>query len=366
MILMALDHVRDYFHGYHGDPLGVDAGPYVYATRWITHLCAPIFVLLAGMAAGIVKERKGVRELSPFLLSRGLWLIFIEMTVVSFGWKFNISNSPGVILQVIWAIGISMVFMSFLVRFGTKFNLILGVLIIAGHNLLGPLLPESLFPAAEPWWIGIERRIFIDVAGVRAIVGYPFLAWLGIMSFGYGISPVFNLSRPERSIMFRNLSVLFITLFVGIRYINLYGDPYPWEQGPDGLQTFLNFMDVEKYPPSLSYALITLGIGFMVLWLAEKHRMPLHDPVITIGKVPFFYYILHIYLIHGLSMLTGVIQGYDASQMTNPFRSYPEDFGFSLIVVYLVWIGVVLALYPACKWFAGVKARTGSRILSYL
>jgi uncharacterized membrane protein len=344
----------------------VDAGPYVYATRWITHLCAPIFVLLAGMAAGIVKERKGVKDLSSFLLSRGLWLIIIEMTVVSFGWKFNISNTPGVILQVIWAIGISMVFMSFLVRFGTKFNLILGILIIAGHNLIGPLLPESAFPAAEPWWVGIERRIFIEVAGVRAIVGYPFLAWLGIMAFGYGVSPVFNKTREERSVIFRNMSVLFITLFAGIRYLNIYGDPFPWEHGPDGLQTFLNFMDVQKYPPSLSYALITLGIGFMVLWIAEKSRMPLHDPVITIGKVPFFYYILHIYLIHGLSMLTGVIQGYDASEMTNPFRSYPEDFGFSLIVVYVVWIGVVLALYPACKWFAGVKARTGSRILSYL
>ncbi len=363
---MALDHVRDFFHSFHGDPLGPDAGPFLYGTRWITHLCAPIFVLLAGIAAGLVGKRRSKSELSAFLLSRGLWLIFIEITIVSLGWKFNFSNHPAFFLQVIWAIGISMVFMSFLVFFSTRFSLIIGILVIAGHNLLGYMMPESSIPAIDPAWMGIERRIFVEVAGLRVLVAYPFLAWLGIMALGYGLSPLFNLRPAKRASIFAYLGFGSLLVFALLRFTNFYGDTDVWVEGVSNLDTFMRFMDVQKYPPSLLYTLATLGVGFLLLSVIEKVKLPFHDQVITIGKVPFFYYILHIYLIHILAIIAGVMAGFEFSEMTGSFRDIPQDYGFGLWVVYLVWIGIVVALYPLCKWFAGVKERTRSRILSYL
>jgi uncharacterized membrane protein len=366
MILMALDHVRDYFHGFHGDPMGPEAGPFLYTTRWITHLCAPIFVLLSGMAAGLVGRKRSKSALSGFLLSRGLWLIFIEITIVTLGWKFNFSNSPGVILQVIWAIGICMVLMSVLVFFSTRVNLVIGLLIIFGHNFIGYMMPESSIPIADPWWMGIERRIFMQLFGINVVVGYPFLAWLGIMALGYGMSPLFNKRATERARLFLRIGVLSVIGFIIIRYTNYYGDTNSWVQGVTITDTIMNFFNVQKYPPSLLYTLVTLGIGMMLLWIIESVRLPLHDQIVTIGRVPFFYYIIHIYLIHGSSVISGVAMGYQWSDMMNLFRAYPSDFGFNLVIVYLVWIGVVVALYPACKWFAGVKERTKAWYLSYL
>ena len=366
MILMALDHVRDYFHSYDGDPLGSEAGPFLYATRWITHLCAPIFVLLSGMAAGLVGRKKSKSALSGFLLSIGLWLIFIEITLVTFGWKFNLSNSPALILQVIWAIGICMVLMSVLVFFSTRVNLALGLLIILGHNFIGYMMPESSIPIADPWWMGLERRIFIQLFGLNVVVAYPFLAWLGIMALGYGMSPLFRKRSTDRARIFVRIGVGSLIAFVMIRYSNYYGDTDSWTSGNSFADTVMNFMDVQKYPPSLLYTLITLGIGMILLWIIERVRLPLHDQVVTIGRVPFFFYILHIYLIHGASVVVGLYQGFSLSEMTNLFRNYPAEFGFSLIIVYLVWIAIVVVLYPACKWFAGVKERTRAWYLSYL
>jgi uncharacterized membrane protein len=366
MILMALDHVRDYFHNYHGDPLGADAGPYIYATRWITHLCAPIFILLAGMAAGLVGKKKSKSDLSKFLFTRGLWLIFIEIAIVTFGWKFNFNNNPGIILQVIWAIGVCMVILSLLVYFSTRVNLILGIMIIFGHNLLGYMMPESSFPNPDSWWMAIEKMSFVKFVGINIFVGYPFLPWLGIMTLGYGMSPLFNLRPLERARIFGIMGISSLILFVVLRYSNFYGDTDVWVSGAGGIETLMNFMNVQKYPPSLLYTLVTLSIGMMMLWVTEQIKLPLHDQIITIGKVPFFYYILHIYLIHGMAVLTGILMGYSFSDMSNSFLDFTREFGFGLPVVYLVWIAVIFLLYPLCKWFAGVKERTKAWYLSYL
>ena len=367
MIIMALDHVRDFFSASVQNPMtdpNVDAA--LFYTRWITHLCAPAFVLLAGVSAGLMARRKTPPQLSRFLLSRGLWLIFLEATIVSLAWKFNFTNSPGIVLQVIWAIGVAMIVLAGLVYLPRKIVAWIGIIIIAGSNLLDGLVPTPGFSVPGAFWLSIHSQILWLPGGIKIMVVYPVLVWVGVIASGYGLSSVFSWEPVKRQRFLFRLGTGLLLLFFVLRGGNFYGDPHSWHTAESWVRTVINFLNVEKYPPSLLFLAVTLGLTFPLLALAERRRSPFHAAIVTIGRVPLFYYVAHIYLAHLLAIIAGVFQGLPAGAwLTNPIAK-PTSYGFGLPVVYLVWIGLVVALYPACRWFARIKAQRKNWWLSYL
>ncbi len=368
MILMALDHVRDYFSASGQNPMtDPDVDPMLFYTRWITHLCAPTFVLLAGVSAGLMAKKKTPSELSRFLFTRGIWLIFLEMTVVTLGWKFNFSNNPGIILQVIWAIGVAMVFLAGLVHLPKNIVAWIGIIIIAGSNLLDGIFPPSSFSVPGEFWQGIHSQVLLLPGGISVIIAYPVLAWIGVIAAGYGMAPVFSWEVKKRQNFLLILGGGLLLLFVLLRATNFYGDPHPWQPGNSMSRTIINFLNVEKYPPSLLFLSVTLGLTLPLLAVIEKWRLPLHNALVTIGRVPFFYYIAHIYLIHFLTIIGASYQGFPMDAMFVSVIHKPEGYGFGLPVVYLVWIGVVIALYPLCKKYNLYKTNNRDKWwLSYL
>lgn len=367
MIVMTLDHVRDYFSVSGLNPMTDAAiGVSLFITRWATHICAPTFVLLAGISAGLIAGRKTRAELSRYLLTRGLWLIALEATVITFAWKFHFSNAPAVILQVIWAIGVAMILLSGLVHLPRYVVLGLGILIVAGGNLLDGVLPASHYPNADPLWLCIHRQIMWVPVGVQIDVYYPVLAWSGLLACGYGLTDVFSWKPEHRQRFFLVLGSGLLIVFVLLRWLNLYGDPNPWQPGNGWKHSVISSLNLEKYPPSLLFVAATLGLAFPLLALTERYRLPLHKAVVTIGRVPLFYYVVHLYVVHLLAMIAGVLQGLPASAWLVDIVDKPKGYGFGLPTIYLVWIGVVIALYPACRWFAQTKARRNDWWLSYL
>ncbi len=368
IILMVLDHVRDFFHAsaFTINPLDPEtSNPALYMTRWITHLCAPSFVFLAGVSAFLKGARDGdTKSLSWFLFSRGLWLIVLELTVINFGWSFGF-GAP--FLQVIWAIGISMVLLSALVWLGPRAVLLVGVLIVAGHNLLDPIDPPDLGGAAPAWNL-IHEQGLMRGEGWALFVAYPALPWLGVICLGYGLGGLFLKPAAERVRTLLILGAGFIAMFLILRGLNAYGNPTPWTQHADGVSTAMSFFDVQKYPPSLQFVLITLGIGFLLLALFERLRGPLAELFLTYGRVPLFVYVLHIYIAHGLAMATGVAMGRDPNDFVEWIAdpSKLQGWGFDLWVVWLVWLLVVAILYLPARWFGAVKRRRKDWWLSYL
>jgi uncharacterized membrane protein len=372
MIIMALDHVRDYFHkdAFLYNPLDLtQTNGAIFFTRWITHLCAPVFVFLAGTSAYLVGTRKGKKELSAFLLKRGLWLIVLEFTVINFSWFFNIHFSL-LALTVIWALGLGMILLAGAIHLPYKALLVLGLLLVAGHNLLDGIDPTT----DAAFWSLLHEQGGYKLGDIFVFVGYPILPWAGIMFLGYCFGslyvPSFNNERRRKLLL--QLGIGMIAAFVIIRFTNLYGDPSPWSPQPRGAWfTFMSFMNVTKYPPSLLYALSTLGIAMLFLSFAERFTGKLWQSITALGRVPMFYYILHIYLIHLLGVIAAVTTGYHLSDMV--FNTWVTDspnlkgYGFHLGVSYLVWIGVVLALFPLCLWYDRYKtAHREQWWLSYL
>lgn len=368
IILMVLDHVRDFFHAqaFTVDPLNPDQTSLaLYTTRWITHLCAPSFVFLAGVSAFLKGARDNdAKSLAWFLFSRGLWLVILEWTVVGFGWSFWFI---GGFLQVIWAIGLSMMLLSAVVWAGPRVVLALGAVIMLGHNLLGPIDAPD-FGQAAPTWNLIHEQGFTNFWGLPVFVAYPVLPWFGIMCLGYGLGGVFLKPDRERVRTLLMLAGGFIGAFLILRCLNLYGDPDGWSARGDFLKTAMSFMDVEKYPPSLHFALITLGISFLLLVLFERVKGPAAELFLTYGRVPLFAYVLHLYLAHALAMLIGTLMGFDPTafiaSIADPSRL--KGWGFSLPVVYLVWAFILAVMYPLCQWFGEVKRRRRDWWLSYL
>lgn len=383
IVLMALDHVRDYFHAgaFRFDPLDpAQTTPLLYATRWVTHLCAPVFVFLAGVSA-FLQSAKGKTDgaLSSFLLKRGLWLIFLELTVLSFGWSFGF---PYVLfLQVIWAIGISMIALSGLVLLPRAVSLVAGIVIVAGHNLLDPATPQQ-FGDAALFWTALHEGgpIFIDGKPV-GLFAYPVLPWIGVMALGYGAGPLFIEPAKTRDRKLLLLGAGMIALFFLLRFIDGYGDPSAqnalnavgaWRDQETSAAAAMAFFNVQKYPPSLMFLLVTLGLMFLLLPLLARLRGPAARALLTFGAVPFFFYALHIYVVHALSIAANAAAGRDASglfnYMTNVFIA-PEKLaglGFPLPWVYLAWIAVLAILYPACVLWADLKRRRRAWWLSYL
>ncbi len=369
MVIMALDHVRDYFTNVRFDPLDLtQTTPGLFMTRWITHFCAPTFVFLAGTGVFLSYSRgKSKSAVSKFLWTRGLWLILIEITWVRFGWLFNLDYSF-VILQVIWATGVAMIALSVLIHLSVRTVGIIGVAIIILHNALDPVLPEQLGVLGWPWMVlheggGIEWKTGHFIAAV-----YPVLPWIGVMLAGFAFGTILLKEERERRKTLIRLGFGLIAGFILIRATNLYGDGQPWSSKSSLLHTVFSFIDCVKYPPSLLYLMMTLGPAIASLVYFEKVKGWLADFFIVFGRVPFFYYVLHIPLIHGLAVVAAYLTGYDPTFMfqNTPPWFWPEGYGFTLPQVYAVWLAVILLLYPACRWFAGVKRRRKEVWLSYL
>lgn len=375
MILMALDHVRDFFHqpAMTEDPLNVDTTfPLLYITRWITHFCAPVFVFLSGLSVCLMQERKTTKQISGFLLKRGLWLILVEITLVSFALSFNPMMNV-MILQVIWAIGICFVCLSLLVFLPWQAILGLGVLIICSHNLLDYIEAEPGFQPELGWQLLHQTRytFFEYLPGHGFIVIYPFLPWLGIMLAGYGLGRIFrpDVGAIQRKRILVVAGISMIVVFVAVRLLNGYGDPGTWETHPHWAATLGDFMNVQKYPPSLLYTCATIGPALLLLAWMEGRKSAAMDVAKVYGSVPFFYYILHFYIIHLLCVILFFASGYGADDIVSPqtfFLFRPPGFGYPLWGAYLIWIGIVALLYPLCKRYAAYKRTHRHWWLSYL
>ena len=375
MIIMALDHVRDYFHSgaFQFDPLDLEkTDGILFFTRWITHFCAPVFMFLAGTSAFLVGQKKSKKELSLFLLKRGIWLVLLELTVINFGWNFDIAFH-NIYFIVIWALGISMILLAGLIHLPKTLILIFGIVLITGHNLLDNFHVEGNNLKAFGWAL-LHEMNFFSWQGKNILVGYPILPWIGVMALGYCFGSLYTseFSPEKRKRLLLLIGGSAVALFVLIRLVNAYGDPFPWNRQPSTFYTFLSFIKANKYPPSLLYILMTLGPSILFLALAENVNNAASKFVSVYGRVPMFYYVLHIFLLHLMAMAAA---GFFTDHSWNIFILkqplwFTEDlkgYGFSLGVVYIVWTIVVIALYPLCKWYDRYKMNHKEKWwLSYL
>lgn len=387
IVLMALDHVRDYFFlggGFTVNPLDPEqTTPWLYVTRWITHLCAPTFVLLAGVSSYLqLAKGKTQRQLSVLLLMRGLWLIALELTVLSFGWAFAFPYP--LFMQVIWAIGWSMIALAALIWLPRMAVLAVGVVIVAGHNLLDPIAPAQFGALSILWQLVHEGGPIFAGDQPVGLAAYPILPWMGVIALGYGMGALFASPPHQRDRALLLLGLAMLAAFVLLRWFGLYGEPAPgagggpfgsgvsWREQSEFGAALMVFLDVEKYPPSLQFVLVTLGAVFVLWPLLARLRGPAGSVLSTFGAVPFFFYVLHIYLVHLLAMAANAALGRDVSgffnYLVNGFIAPDRlaHLGFDLPGVYAAWIVVLALLYPACRWFQAVKARRRDWWLSYL
>ena len=370
IVLMALDHVREFFHAgaFAFDPMNLEAtSAALYLTRWITHFSAPTFVLLAGVSAYLVGVKSGSRAtLSRFLVTRGLWLILLEATVVSFAWHFSIFH-PG--LGVIWAIGASMVALAALVWTPRWMIIAVALAILVGHNALDRVAPSALGALAPLRTLLLEGGL-LDIGVGKIFVTYAAVPWLGFMALGYAMGPLFDTRAPMSRRGLVPAGLILLAGFVLLRAINHYGDPAPWSAGLTAMQSVESFFNATKYPPSLVFTLMTLGPILVVLYGLERMKFSFLSLFTVYGRSPLLFYVAHLFLIHGLMMLTGMAMGIPPGA----FVTFIADrtvlreagWGFSLAVVYGVWALVVVALYPACRWLGQIKARRRDWWLSYL
>ncbi|MEJ7738397.1 MAG: heparan-alpha-glucosaminide N-acetyltransferase domain-containing protein [Chitinophagaceae bacterium] len=382
MVIMALDHVRDFFYNVDAtnaatvvtDPTNINTTtPALFFTRWITHFCAPVFVFLSGTSAWLMSRSKSKGELSRFLIQRGLWLVFIEVVVITFGWSFDPLYHL-FFLQVIWAFGISMFVLGLLVYLPANLILCLGFIIVFGHNVLDyPVVERSIqtgFLSNLSYFA--QFTVYDIVQGHSLMIIYAFLPWTGVMLLGYGFGKVYgpDFSAGRRKKLLVAIGSGLILIFLLLRFTNVYGDRVAWKIHPRGwMYTFLSFLNVNKYPPSLLYLCITLGPALIVLSLLENFGNRFTRLMRIYGRVPLFYYILHIYIIHMLVVIAFYASGYTSADIINPqspFYFCPPDFGFSLPVVYMIWIFVVIVLYPLCKRYNEYKSTHHKWWLDYL
>jgi uncharacterized membrane protein len=370
MIIMALDHTRDFFHtsAWTQDPLDLaTTTPLLYFTRWITHLCAPLFVFLAGTGAYFQSLKKSKKELSGFLITRGLWLLFVEIVIINFAFTFDVHYC------------ISMIILGLVVWLPFTAILLIGSIIVFGHNTLD--IYEKTLKAQPDWWYSILHMpgFYKLWDGHNLLILYPFLSWSGLMMLGYCFGRLFlNYEGSQRKKMLLWLGMGILVFFIALRLTNragadiYYGDAQLWSEQGNLFYTFLSFMNLRKYPPSLLYMCATIGIGMIILAVAGKAKNRLSKFIIVYGRVPFFYYVLHFFLIHLLSSIAYLLRGHSFAEGTKPTGGLLPQFaaqneGYSLAIVYAIWIFVVVSLYPLCKWFSDYKQRhRDKKWLSYL
>jgi uncharacterized membrane protein len=376
MIIMALDHVRDYFNrsAYLFDPTDLQHTTVaLFFTRWITHYCAPVFMLLSGISAWLYGRKNGRAAASFFLLTRGLWLIIVELFIVTLGWTFNLHYGI-FILQVIWAFGISMIVLSGLIYARRGALLAIALLLIGGHDLLdGIHVGGHGFTAFLFSFLHAQGGF--SAGPINVFIGYPILPWIGLITLGFWFGELY---RPEydparRRRLLRRLGWGAIILFVVIRAIDGYGDPAPWSTQHNFVYTILSFINVSKYPPSLLYILLTIGPALLFLSAAERPLNAFTRPLAVIGRVPMFYYIVHIFFLHALAVAAAAVSGFPPAAMVNlnnwvTANPQLKGYGFGLDMVYAVWIGTVILLYPLCRWFDRYKRTHAAeqKWLSYL
>jgi uncharacterized membrane protein len=368
MILMALDHTRDFFGIPGQNPTDLaTASAALFLTRWVTHFCAPVFFLLTGTGSYLSLRRRSPGELSWFLLTRGLWLIFLDLVLARcLVYQFNFDYRVTMLI-VLWALGWAMITLAALVRLPASVVTAFGAVLIAGHNLFDGVR------SASPLWSILHRPGFVLNTPEHAVfVAYPLIPWIGVTAVGYGLGQIYAWDADRRRAFLLRLGTALSLGFLVIRGLNVYGDPSRWERQKTAAFTVLSFLNTTKYPPSLLFLLMTLGPALIFLALVDRHTPQVLRPALTIGKVPLFYYLLHFTLIHLLAVAVCFLRYGSAHWMTEspdlghyPF-SPPPGWGFSLPVVYLAWAFVVVAMYPLCRWFAALKRRRSEAWLSYL
>jgi uncharacterized membrane protein len=367
MVLMLLDHTRDFFGSSAMNPRDVN-DPALFLTRWVTHFCAPLFIFLAGLSAFLYGARGRTRqELSLFLLTRGAWLVLLELSVVLFGWTFNPAFNFFV-LQVIWAIGWSMIALAGLIYLPRVALVAFALSVIAGHTLLDDGIRAEQLHGFAPLWLLLHEPGSLQLApGIKVLAVYPLVPWIAVMAAGYAFGPVMNFPERQRRRWLIGTGVSLVGVFVVLRALNVYGDPVAWQPSASWSASVLSFINCEKYPPSLLYLAMTLGSGLIALALFENARGRLASWLITFGAVPFFYYIVHIYLIHVVAIAAAAFAGADLAWLfQDPIGTKPNGYGVSLPLIYVLWFAFLLALYPLCRWFAALKQRRHDWWLSYL
>jgi uncharacterized membrane protein len=365
MVLMVLDHARDFFMGFSGDPtnLATTTVP-LFCTRWITHYCAPTFVLLAGTAAYLHSRKHGLSKTRRFLLTRGLWLIFLELTVVRFAWipdPFYLRS----VLQVIWALGWSMLALSLLSFLPMRGVLLVGALIAALHNLLDPIDRRQLSANLEPIWDLLHEPAALHLGARTVYVAYPVLPWIGVMALGFCLGELFELPAQKRQSLLLRLGLGFIFAFIAVRGSNLYGDPQPWSvQARGPVFTLFSWLNCEKYPPSLAYLLMTIGPALLALRALEKAGSRMLTPFELVGRVPLFFYIAHLYLLRFTAAPLAALRFGRLAFEPPPGHAGSPNLG--LWAAYAAWAFALALLYPLCRWYARKKAASRSVWLSYL
>ena len=375
MVIMALDHVRDYLYSgsFYFDPLDLSkTSGILFFTRWITHFCMPIFMLLAGTSAYLVGQKKPKPELSVFLIKRGLWLIFLEMIIINLGWNFNITF-PMFFFITIWALGVAMIVLAGIIHLQPKLILAICLIIVFSHNLLDNIHINGNTLPAFGWAMLHAQQVFFW-HGETFLVGYPLIPLIAVMPLGYclgqGYAKGYEVAKRQKKLL--TVGAASLGLFILLCYSNLYGDPSKWSVQNDAFFTFLSFLNVSKYPPSLLYLLLTLGSACIFLSVTEQLKGRLANIISVYGRVPMFYYLVHIYVIHIIATVaSALIQGQDWHIwfLTKPiwFTRNLKGYGFSLPVAYLIWAGIVVGLYPLCKWYDTYKQANKQKWwLSYL
>ncbi len=368
MILMALDHTRDFFGIPGQNPTNLDSTTAaLFMTRWVTHFCAPVFFLLTGTSAYLARQSRTTSDLSRLLFTRGLWLMSLDLVIVRcLVYQFNVDYRVTMLL-VLWALGGAMLTLSVLVRLPVFAPTAFGIALIAGHNLLDPLASSS------PLWSILHGPGMVANTGDHVVfAAYPLIPWVGVTAAGYGLGQMYDWSAGRRQAWLLTLGLVLSLAFLVMRGANGYGDPSPWQPQHKAAVTLLSFLSTTKYPPSLTFLLMTLGPAMLLLRVMDGQTPSLLQPARTLGRVPLFYYVVHFFLIHTVAAGVCLVRYGSAHWMFEsadlahyPFTA-PPGWGYPLPIVYAIWASIVIALYPLCAWYGAIKKRSHAWWLSYI